>query len=202
MAIFRPSNLNKRLVGSPNVSPGNAGQIGPTKTPYIGKTPVALGSRYSSGSCPGVFRINESFCGVKESCSTPVCDYAGFFVCCGPSTTKWFIAPSCTEVCRAFNSADAVTVANACMGSCGWFIPTVDQLLTAGYACRSYWDSYCTNDSYWSSSPAATGGPIPPGLGRYVHLSDGCAPVVGAHYPFNPGTTSNLHWIRVFRCVT
>ena len=35
MAIFRPSNINKRLVGTAGTtggSPGNGGQIGPKKT--------------------------------------------------------------------------------------------------------------------------------------------------------------------------
>lgn len=83
---------------------------------------------------------------------TGITDCKGFFICCGPSTNKWFVAPSCTEVSRNFNSrADAVTVANSCMGSCGWFVPKFSQLQNPAYACRTYWDSYSLG-CYWSDT--------------------------------------------------
>ena len=162
MTIFRPSNINKRLVGTATTaqggSPGNAGQIGPTKTPYdqIRKgcgDSILLGKRCAGvGYCKGVFKINESFCGVKELCNIPITDYKGNFICCQDPTTKWFVAPSCTEVSRSWYCLeDSVTVANSCMGSCGWFVPS-RALMSSGYNCRTYWDSY-VEAAYWTSQP-------------------------------------------------
>lgn len=163
MSVFRPSNINKRLVGTQNVSPGNAGQIGPTKSPYCVKgvcCTLTLGQRYfGSGGCfcAGVFKINESFCGKKERCDGSYTDCKGFFICCGPSTAKWFVAACCAEVTRAWNArADAVTVANSCLGSCGWFVPSCAQLLNPGYSCRTYWDYETSPDpGYWSNNCSA-----------------------------------------------
>lgn len=79
-------------------------------------------------------------------------DCKGFFICCGPSTCKWFVAPSCTEVSRTwYTSSDAVTVANSCMGSCGWFVPSIGGLQNPGYSCRTYWDTTSAT-WYWSTS--------------------------------------------------
>jgi len=68
-------------------------------------------------------------------------DYKGFFICCS-GATKWFAAPGCTEATGGWNSRnDAVTNANSCMGSCGWFVPSVGQLQNPGNSCRTYWDA-------------------------------------------------------------
>lgn len=81
-------------------------------------------------------------------------DCKGFFICLNTSTgCKWFVAPACTQVSRfwAYNQYnDAVTVANACMGACGWFVPGISAGVNPGYCCRIYWDSYCATD-YWTS---------------------------------------------------
>jgi hypothetical protein len=160
MSVFRPSNINRRLVGtaatnttlSGKGSPGNAGQIGPKKVPYLSGE-LSLGSRCEGGSCGGVFRANESRCGVKEICQCTLTNYQGFFICCGPTTNKWFVSPSCTQVIRIGGStADAVTLANSCVGSCGWFVPTFGQLQNPGFCCRTYWDTVDTSDSYWTST--------------------------------------------------
>jgi hypothetical protein len=93
------------------------------------------------------------------TCLGPQCvDCKGFFICCGPTTNKWFVAPACTQVSRNwYCRADSAIVANSCMGSCGWFVPTLTQLQNPGSICRSYWDSYCTSvgsaDYYWSDTP-------------------------------------------------
>lgn len=80
----------------------------------------------------------------------PCVDCKGFFVCCGPSTNKFFIAASCSEISRSWYSrANGVTVANACLGACGWFIPTSAQLKFSGFCCRSYWDY--KNTYYWTN---------------------------------------------------
>ena len=162
MPIYRPSNTNKRLVGTAGTTggtPGNGGQIGETKTPYcIPKPPatIELGKRYCGGGgscCPGVYRLRESNCGVNECCSTPPgADYKGFMVCCGPSTCKWFVAPKCTEVVRNwYGRGDSVTVANNCMGSCGWFNGDPSQLVNLGASCRLYWDDPKPSGYYWSN---------------------------------------------------
>jgi len=95
------------------------------------------------------------FCANTGTTSGGTVDCKGFYVCCGPSNNRWFVAPSCTEVRRSWlNSGQAVTVANSCMGSCGWFVPTIGQLTSAGYSCRSYWDSFPAGRMYWSNSYA------------------------------------------------
>jgi hypothetical protein len=83
---------------------------------------------------------------ISAACS----DCKGFFVCCGPSTNKWFVADTVAEISRTWYSrADGVTQANSCLGSCGWFIPTPGQLRRAGFFCKSYWDF--KNNYYWSN---------------------------------------------------
>lgn len=158
MPIFRPSNLNKRLVGIQTQSPGNGGQIGPTKTPYCytGKpTSIQLGCcDFGAGACGGIFKTNESACGVRENCNIPY-SYCGFYICCGPSTQKWFVAPDTTEVCRTWHCrACTLDDAQAATGLSDWFIPTCDQLYNPGWVCRTYWDSYkSTGDTtYWSDT--------------------------------------------------
>ena len=80
-------------------------------------------------------------------------DCKGFYVCQGPSTTRWFVAPSCNEICRNWNNrAQAVTVTNSNMGSCGWFVPECNELKCAGFSCRTYWDSYASSHFYWSNT--------------------------------------------------
>ena len=156
MALFRPSNLNKRVVSATG---GNGGVIGTTQRPYA-NGPLNLGCRCCGGCCTGRFSISESFCGVKECCGCPVTDCGGFFICCGPSTTKWFVAPSCTQLERTWHSrADAVTVANSCMGSCGWFYPNCSHFCNPLWPCRSFWDYRCGRPipTYWTDTEQSAG---------------------------------------------
>lgn len=214
MSVFRPSNINKRLVGTATTSkilscpifsgkgsPGNGGQIGPRKTPYCCGA-ISLGCRCNGGSCGGIFKLNESGCGVNESCKSSVTD-CGFFICCGPSTTKWFVASSCTQVTRCWNnSSDAVTVANSCLGSCAWFVPNSTQLQNPGNCCRVFWDSY-TDADYWSSTAGPThtrNHQTPDGQFQFSSVPRG----VATNFP--AGTNSNvlkdcLCNVRAFRCV-
>ena len=203
MSIFRPSNINKRLVGTINTatggSPGNAGQIGPTKTPYCIKglcQQLCLGQRCcGTGANGGIFRINESFCGTTQNCNIPFTDCKGFFICCQVSpTAKWFVAPSCTQVSRSwYGTSDAVSLANSCMGSCGWFVPSMTQLINPGAKCISFWDSF--SGGYWSStqgSTATTGC----GFGQPYGVS---VPYVGGN---SIGTKTTICPVRAFRCVS
>ena len=196
MSVFRPSNINRRLVGTATTnttlsgrgSPGNGGQIGPKKTPYICGNVLELGKRCIFGSNAGLFKANESLCGIKECCQCTLVDCKGFFICCGPSTNKWFVAPSCTEVSRSWYSrGDAVTVACSCMGDCGWFLPTCLQLRDPGYCCRNYWDSY-GSCQYWSDTEAG-------GRGAYgINFNTGCSSI-GNHH-----NKPEVSFVRAFRC--
>ena len=199
MSVFRPSNINKRLVGTATTatggSPGNAGQIGPTKTPYCAKglcAVICLGQRCvgGAGANGGIFKINESFCGSKENCKCSICDYGGNFICCGPSTEKWFVSPFCTAVTRNWYSrADAVTLANSCVGSCGWFIPTTSQFQNPGYSCRTYWDNCCSG-GHWTNTPY----PHDPGnRGTIINMSNASL--------FDSGMPNANIRSRAFRCL-
>lgn len=202
MSVFRPSNINKRLVGTPKSSTGgspkNAGQIGPTKTPYVTKgfccPALCLGQRGfgGGGCCGGIFSTKESSCGNKELCCTLGTDCKGFFICCGPSTAKWFVAPECTQVARTYNQRlDSVTCANACMGACGWFVPSCGQLINPGSCCTANWDAFCTA-AYWSNDSAGT-------HGRWAVSVPSGSPFAysGSYDQF---TQNRTFCIRAFRC--
>lgn len=123
------------------------------------------------------------------TCVGPQCvDCKGFFICCGPSTCKWFVAPSCTQVSRDWHSRnDLITVTNSCMGSCGWFLPTICQLSDPGYCCRSYWDSF-TCSSYYSNTENTNFDAF------FLDMSNG---------GIGHRTTKNvIRCQRAFRCVT
>lgn len=209
MSVFRPSNINKRLVGTSSTltvglnagSPGNAGQIGPTKTPYCFKgvdagSTLSVGQRFCGGGSAngGVFRINESRCGRKENCQCPGTDFKGFFICCGPSTTKWFVAPACTEVTRNwYNRGDAVTLANSCMGSCGWFVPEPSTLNNPGYCCRINWENYNSSNYYWSNVTSGNYGCVMcSNNGNFIPLA----------YPEYGNRIDQPYLIRAFRCTS
>ena len=87
--------------------------------------------------------------------------YCGGFLICKPGGTRWVVAPSSSEVCRAAQDYnDAATRAQQVSGVGGWFVPTCAELSDPGYCCRVYWDSYTTTqqDFYWASNawPQAT----------------------------------------------
>lgn len=106
---------------------------------------------WSASSCSNTAPIGycSACCGTLTSVGS---DCGGFYICCGPSTQKWFVAPSCTQVAVNFSSRNnAVTCANSLMGSLGWFIPTISQLQNPGYFCRSYWDTF-TSGLYYSNT--------------------------------------------------
>lgn len=198
MGIFRPSNINKRVSGTKNVSPGNAGVIGPTTTPYCVKNAccptIQLGARYfgGGGSNPGVFKISESVCGVKEGCKSPfnpANDCKGFFICCS-GATKIFVAPCCTQAYDTWYSRSAgVSQANNCMGSLSWYLPDCAGMLNPGYCCNIYWDC-CCNTSFWTNSQ---GGP-----GNCNFMAYQVNPANGGA---GQGIQSNCTFIRVFRNV-
>lgn len=82
------------------------------------------------------------------------CPYeGGFLICCSAAESAyWVVAPSCTEVHRSwYLRNDAVTVAQACTGCSGWFIPEIAKVANPGYTCRVYWDSFITT-GYWSNT--------------------------------------------------
>lgn len=179
MAPFRPSNLNKRLVSETG---GNGGVIGPRKLPY---DDICLGCRCGGGDASnGIFRMSENQCASKK----PFTDYKGFLLCCATDCTKWFVAPSCTEVSRSwYCGCDAVGVATSLMGDCGWFVPNCGQLQNPGYVCCTYWDSVCP-EQYWTSEFAGFGGAFS------IDMTTGNQ-VSHRNYP------NYVRCVRAFRCV-
>jgi hypothetical protein len=119
-------------------------------------------------------------------------DFGGRIVCVSNSTI-WIVAPSTSEVNRTWNfRTDAVTRANTVSGSCGWFIPSRDELRNAGWPCRSFWDTCQTNTYYWSNTER--NGPrafSPIFYGNY-------GPTSGCCYREKTDTLP----VRAFRCVT
>ena len=201
MSIFRPSNINKRLTGTRTTvsggSPGNGGFVGPTTPPYCIKNAccatIQLGGRFfGGGGCrSGVFKLRESSCGLKEGCKTafnPSNDCKGFFICCGPGTCKWFVAPECSEATATWYSRGAgVSQANTCMGSCGWFLPSCAQFLNPGAVCAIYWDGGC-DKGFWTDSQGA------PGNCNFMAFA-----VNPANAGAGQGIQSNSSTIRTFR---
>jgi hypothetical protein len=107
------------------------------------------GSTSSSGTATCLCCTSVGF-----ACTTNIVDCKGFFICCGPTTNKWFVAPQCTEVSRPYVSRnDTVTVANSLMGTCGWFVPSNTQMSNPGFVCRTYWDTLdgAGQPYYWTT---------------------------------------------------
>jgi hypothetical protein len=157
MSINRPNNINKRLAGTANCTPGNAGQIGPVKTPYCvtyNPTPT-LGERYcgGGGSCAGIFKLTESNCGRTDRCDVVPKDYGGNVICKGGGSV-WIVAPSAAEVVRNWWARnDANTSAQSLTGCSGWFVPSCGQLQNPVQVCRDYWDfPNPPTGSYWSNT--------------------------------------------------
>lgn len=202
MAPFRPANLNRRLVSPTG---GNGGVIGTTKTPYCAVglgTELTLGRRcFGGGSCGGIFKIGESYCGRKQNCNVALVDCGGFYYCLDGTNKRWFVAPCCAEVSRChFLKDDAITLANSCVGSCGWFIPDFSNLYN-GFSCRSYWDAY-TSDWHWANDCGNAGGPD--AWASTVNFGSGQACGANAFYPTPERPIvgrGNVYRIRAFRCV-
>jgi len=158
MSINRTSNINRRLVGTVSTttgSPGNAGQIGPIKTPYVVVGTLAsatLGQQcFGGGSCGGVFKTKESNCGRKVFCNVTHVNFGGRLIC-RAGGVQWVVAPSSSQVTRTWSQRnDSNTRAQQVSGCTGWFVPSLGQLQNPGYTCRTYWDN-CSG-SYWSCDP-------------------------------------------------
>lgn len=188
MSIIRPSNINKRLVGTVQKSPGNAGQVGPTKPPYCCKFLPTLGEQcHGGGARAGVFRSTESYCGRKECCQCSSLTNFGGNLICRASSINWIASPYTSEVSRTWYCRnDANTRAQQVSGCTGWFIPTIEQLSNPGFTCRTYWDSYSFT-TYWSSTECSVN--YVPCI-NFFNGGGGC----------NPKSISTC--VRSFRCVT
>ena len=122
----------------------------------------------------------------------------GGYVICRNGGVTWIVAPESTEVSRTKSDRfDAVTTAaamtnavSASAGSagnpCGWFLPTVAQLLNPGYTCRTHWDNNSTN--YWSCQCIS----VNPAYVCWVSLLHNSA----------GSTNTGTFCVRAFRCVT
>ena len=154
---------------------------------YTASVAGAWGSSSTSSSDTPVCLCctNVGATSLSSACS----DCGGFFIRCGPSTAKWFIAPSCTELCRVWTSRnDAVTCANSAVGSCGWFIHSITQWSDTLYPGGAYWDSKQSGISqwYWSNTEHN---------GTYASLA--------CFFNGRPGigVKSSACWVRATRCV-
>lgn len=137
---------------------------------------------------------------VGFACTSNISDCKGFFICCGPSTNKWFVAPACTQVSRDWYSRnDGVVSANNCMGSCGWFLPNCAQAQSFG-SCSDYWDSYASclangAQIFWTITDG--GG----NTACYYGMPGGG---IGSNNPYKGGHDRNKSEpmnVRAFRCV-
>ena len=120
---------------------------------------------------------------------------SGGILICKSSSVAWIVAPRCAEVSRAWaNRDDANTLANACTGFSGWFVPTLSQLQNPGYACRVNWEyptAFAAYNiaSYWTSTERNA-------TNAYdVSMSTG-----GSNTSVH--TKTNINCVRSFRCVT
>lgn len=117
---------------------------------------------------------------VGFACTGAATDYKGFFICCGPTTNKWFVAASCSVINRTSSlKNDAVTQTNSLLGACGWFIPSCCQFLNPTHNCRGYADWSC--GSYWHSTDNNSS----------FHINQGCF-----HTEYLGGSKA----IRTIRC--
>ena len=72
----------------------------------------------------------------------------------------WIVAPSTSQTSSTWpmgfcngDQGSSVYQARRITGRDGWFIPSEGMLQTA-FACRTYWDTYCSS-FYWSSTDCA-----------------------------------------------
>lgn len=165
MGIYRPKNINRRLVGAGVTgggSTGNGGQIGGIKLPVAGPIPMQLGQRCTGGASAGVFRITESFCGVKNCCRCGVSDCKGNVFCISGGK-NWFVPPLCAETS---SYGTAASCANSVLGSLGWFEPT-PTVMSSAYSCNQYWQGFNGAVRYQANSTQTHPGyrqwVVPPG---------------------------------------
>lgn len=150
MSPIRLNNLNKRLSNSTG---GTGGFIGTSRTPWVtlsAPLTATLGCEdCGRGANTGIFKSQESYCGVKCCCNAPYCDFGGRLIC-NAANVRWIVANSSTEVCRSWPLRnDAITTAQQESGLTGWFIPACQDLVNPGYCCRSFWQY--GNICYWSN---------------------------------------------------
>lgn len=116
-------------------------------------------------------------------------DCKGLYICCGPSTTKWFVAQLCTQQAAGNlnwkGRSTAACCACACTADCSWFIPTNAQAQNPGYVCRTYWD-YEAGAEYWTNES-----PNPAFQGNKINMSNGTI-CTRSHNHFGPS--------RAFAC--
>jgi hypothetical protein len=187
MSPIRLNNLNKRLSNSTG---GTGGFIGTSRTPWItlsSPLTATLGCEdCGRGTNTGIFKSQESYCGIKCGCNIPYCDFGGRLIC-NAANVRWIVANSSTEVCRSWtNRNDAITTAQQESGVSGWFIPSSVQLVNPCGCCRLFWQF--GNNRYWSNTQQ---GSKPNAVRIYsaVYVSNNCY-------------SSWCYRVRAFRCVS
>ena len=127
----------------------------------------------------------------------------GRLFCKSGTGIAWIVAPVATEVSATWNgstsgvvgnkplvsswSSLSTALTNAGLTPSQWFVPSYTQLLS-GSRCKTYWDSWSSDNSYWSSTEYDST------CACYVFFP------VNAGGPFATKTTN--YRVRAFRCVT
>ena len=160
--------------------------------------PNKLGSTLTVNSLTvnGITFCGSTYCPIRDNPLGSRVE-GGFLLCRSSTGLAIIVAPCCAEVRRNwYNSADANTVAQACTGCTGWFVPSDVQLQNPGYGCRVHWDSYCDDpsgpcyyDHYWSDTEVVAI------QGAAVCFSNGIPTCGGT----GKGFVTN---VRSFRCVS
>ena len=130
----------------------------------------------------------------------------GRLFCKSGTGIAWIVAPASTQVTATWNgstsgvvgnkpnvsdwSSLSTALTNAGLTPSDWFVPSYTQLLS-GSRCKTYWDSWSSDKSYWSST-------------EWLDYNGNCACYV--FFPVNAGgpfaaKTKNYR-VRAFRCVT
>ena len=135
----------------------------------------------------------------RTSCNNTTLSDCFAFTTCITGDIAYAAAPSAVDCCDCFASGTSTSTSwltNACAcvayGNFNWFVPSCAVLKNAGYACRSYWDSY-RSSTYWSSTERNA---------NYAHhgrFNDGCFCQNGLRK--DPGF-GGCQFTRAFRCIS
>jgi len=130
----------------------------------------------------------QDYPGDKELCSAVG---GGYLICKTGGGVGWIVSPYSAEVSRTWYCInDANITAQAVSGRSGWFVPTLSQLSSPGYACRSFWGpSPCYSACVYRTSTIHTD----PAFSRAVNFTNGVQTYDGG--------VNAVCCTRSFRCV-
>jgi hypothetical protein len=151
----------------------------------------------------GALRDPYFFAAVCCPLGTTICGAALF---CKNLGVAWFVAPAATQLgnvswngsnggpvgdkpCVSDWASLSTALTNAGLTPSQWFVPSQTQL-QSGYACRTYWDSFCPT-RYWSSTESSQGSWT---YAPVLRFNDG--------FLYNRNKATNNNCVRAMRCVT